>query len=76
MALNDPQVLARNMVVETTHRSGEKMKLIGNPIKMSQAGEREFTPPPAVGEQTDQVLADLLKFSPQEIQKLREKKII
>ncbi|HXZ37888.1 MAG TPA: CoA transferase [Thermodesulfobacteriota bacterium] len=76
MALNDPQILSRNMVVEATHRTGEKMKLLGTPIKMSQAEEREFTPPPALGEHTDQVLADLLKFSPKEVQRLREKKIV
>ena len=76
MALNDPQVLGRNMVVETTHRSGEKMKLIGNPIKMSQAEDKNFTPPPAMGEHTDQILQDLLKFSPPEIKQLREKKVI
>ena len=76
MALNDPQILSRNMVVETTHRTGEKMKLLGTPIKMSQAEERKFTPPPALGENTDQVLADLLKFSPNEVQRLREKKIV
>jgi crotonobetainyl-CoA:carnitine CoA-transferase CaiB-like acyl-CoA transferase len=76
MTLNDPQVLSRNMVVETTHRTGEKMKLLGNPIKMPQAEERKFTPPPALGEHTDQVLSDLLKFSPQEVQKLHEKKIV
>jgi len=76
MALSDPQVLARNMVVETTHRSGEKMKLLGTPIKMSPAGEPQFTPPPALGEQTEQVLKDLLNISPLEIKQLREKKII
>lgn len=76
MALQDPQVLARKMVVETTHRSGEKMKLLGNPIKMSQTGEEEFTPPPALGEHADQILTELLGLSPREIRGLREKRII
>jgi crotonobetainyl-CoA:carnitine CoA-transferase CaiB-like acyl-CoA transferase len=76
MALNDPQVLARNMVVETSHRSGEKMKLLGTPIKMSPTGEPQFNPPPALGEHTDEVLKELLNFSPREIKQLREKKII
>ncbi len=75
-ALADPQILSREMVVETTHRTGEKMKLLGNPIKMSAAGKREFTAPPAVGEQTGQVLSELLKLTPKEINGLREKKII
>jgi len=76
MALSDPQVRARNMIVETTHRSGEKMKLLGTPIKMSPAGEPQFTPPPALGEQTEQILKALLNFSPLEIKQLQEKKII
>jgi len=76
MALSDPQVRARNMIVETTHRSGEKMKLLGTPIKMSPAGEPQFTPPPALGEQTEQILKALLNFTPLEIKQLREKKII
>jgi crotonobetainyl-CoA:carnitine CoA-transferase CaiB-like acyl-CoA transferase len=76
MALSDPQILARNMVVETTHRSGEKMKLLGNPIKMSSAPDGAAVPPPALGENTDQILRDLLNFSPGEIKILREKKII
>jgi crotonobetainyl-CoA:carnitine CoA-transferase CaiB-like acyl-CoA transferase len=76
MALNDPQILARNMVVETSHRSGEKMKLLGNPIKMSSAPDGAVAPPPALGENTDPILTKLLNFSPGEIKILREKKII
>lgn len=74
-ALNDPQILARNMVAETTHRSGEMMKLLGNPIKMSRAEEKAFDPPPALGEHTEQILANLLKFSIAEIQQLRGKRL-
>jgi crotonobetainyl-CoA:carnitine CoA-transferase CaiB-like acyl-CoA transferase len=76
MALSDPQILARNMIVETTHRSGEKMKLLGTPIKMSPAGEPQFTPPPALGEHTEQILQGLLNLSPAEIKQLRDKKVI
>jgi len=52
------------------------MKLLGTPIKMSPAGERSFTPLPALGEQNEQILKTLQNFSPQEIERLREKKII
>ena len=75
-ALSDPQILARDMVVETVHQSGEKMKLLGNPIKMTDGGKDEFAPPPYLGEHTEQVLTKLLNFSPAEIQKLRENKVI
>ncbi len=76
MALSDPQILSRNMVVEVDHRSGEKMKLLGNPIKMSQIENEKFQPPPAHGEHTDWVLTQLLNFSSAEVKKLRDQKII
>jgi len=76
MALNDPQTLSRDMVVETIHRSGEKMKLLGNPIKMSRVEKGRFMPPPALGEHSEQILTELLGFHPSEIQGLRDKKII
>ncbi len=76
IALSDPQVLARNMVVETTHRSGQKMKLLGTSIKMSLAGEGPFHSPPALGEHTGQIPKDLLKVTPSEIQRLRDGKVI
>lgn len=76
MALRDPQVRSRNMVVETTHPSGEKMKLLGNPIKMSQRGEEAYDPPPGIGEHTEQILRQLLNLDPAEIQRLRDNKIV
>ena len=76
MALSDPQVRARNMIVETTHRSGEKMKLLGSPIKMSEIGSQEFREPPAYGEHTEWILTKILNCSPAEIQRLRERKLI
>jgi crotonobetainyl-CoA:carnitine CoA-transferase CaiB-like acyl-CoA transferase len=75
-ALSDPQILARNMVAETTHRTGEKMKLLGNPIKMSRSGSQSFQPPPGLGEHSEKILTELLGFQPAEIQLLRDKKII
>jgi CoA:oxalate CoA-transferase len=75
-ALSDPQILARNMVVETTHRTGERMKLLGNPIKMSRSGSQSFQPPPGLGEHSERILTELLGFQPAEIQRLRDKRII
>ncbi|MCX5907717.1 MAG: CoA transferase [Deltaproteobacteria bacterium] len=76
MALKDPQILSRNMVVEATHKTGEKMKLLGNPIKMSSIQNESFQAPPAHGEHTEWVLKELLKFSPAEVNRLRDQNII
>lgn len=76
MALRDPQVLRRNMVIEIPHRSGEKLKLIGNPVKLPQAGPETYTSPPALGEHTEIILREILNLTPGEIKHLRDKQII
>ena len=43
----------------------------GNPIKMSAAGEESFAPPPLLGQQTDEILRDLLSKSDSDIAALR-----
>lgn len=74
-ALSEPQILARNMVVEVEHPEGGSVKMPGNPIKLSDTHEDTFTPPPLLGQHTDEVLQSL-EFSATEIAALREKEII
>jgi len=74
-ALSAPQVLARNMVVEVEHPQGGSVKMAGNPIKLSETHEDTFSPPPLLGQHTDEVLLTLGK-SEEELVALREKGII
>ena len=74
-ALSSPQVLARNMVVEVAHPSGDTVKMPGNPIKLSETDEETFSPPPLLGQHTDEVMQSLGKL-PAEIAQLREKGVI
>ncbi|MDP6591415.1 MAG: CoA transferase [Alphaproteobacteria bacterium] len=71
-ALNDVQVQARNMVVTVAHPEGGEMQMPGNPVKMSAVGEETFTPPPLLGQQTDEILRDLLDKSESDIKALRD----
>jgi len=75
-ALDDPQIRARNMVVEVTLQSGEVVRMPGNPIKFSGAGEESFTAPPMIGEHTDAVLQDFLHYAPERLAELRQKGVI
>lgn len=75
-ALSDPQVLHRNMVVELQHPNGATTKGPGNPIKLSRSSEEEFKPAPLLGQDTSQVLSDLLGMSAHDIRQLRQQKII
>lgn len=78
-ALSHPQVLARNMVVEVDlpQWNGEvvKIKLPGNPIKLSKTHEDSFAPPPVLGQHTDHVL-NILGFNTEHIKALREDKVV
>lgn len=71
-ALNDAQVLARDMVVEVPLKSGATVRMPGNPIKLSGADKgRAFTRPPALGENTRQVLGDFVGYTPQQLEALQ-----
>ena len=78
-ALSDPQVLARDMVVSIDHTLGGQIKQTGNPIKMSATPpevKHKFLSPPTLGEHTDEVLSQLLGYSPEKINRLRQQKVI
>ena len=70
-ALNDEQVLARNMVVDLEHPNGKKTKGPGNPIKLSRTAEESFSPAPLLGEHTHGVLTELLGYSDSQVESLR-----
>ncbi|MBC7703939.1 MAG: CoA transferase [Rhodoferax sp.] len=75
-AMSDPQILARNMVVDVTLQSGEVVRMPGNPIKFAGEGEQAFTAPPLVGEHTEAVLRDFLHYPAERLNALREKGVI
>ena len=71
-ALEDPQIRARGMVVDVALHDGEVIRVPGNPIKLSAAGEGSYAAPPRLGEHTDAVLGQFLDYGPQRIKELRE----
>jgi crotonobetainyl-CoA:carnitine CoA-transferase CaiB-like acyl-CoA transferase len=73
--LNDPQVLARNMRTTVEHPSIGPLDMIGNPIKVADTDET-FAPPPLLGQHTEQVLTELLGYSPQKVAALSEAGVI
>ena len=70
-ALSDPQVVARDMVVDLPLSQGGSVRVPGNPIKFSGAGPDSFAPPPELGRDTDAVLGSLLGYGPDRIGDLR-----
>ena len=67
-AMTDPQISARNMVVEVEHAEGGRVKVPGNPVKLSDTYEDVFTSPPLLGAHNAEVLRDWLKLSEAQIE--------
>ncbi|MBI4484347.1 MAG: CoA transferase [Acidobacteria bacterium] len=71
----DPQILARQMVVETEHPEFGRVKEVGVAIKMSETPGTVRGAAPYRGEHTDEVLREL-GMKQQEIQTLRDKRVV
>ncbi len=74
----DPQIIARNTVVEMPHpkADGGMVKVIANPVRLSETPADYRITPSTVGAHTDAVLHDLLGMTEVEIADLREKGVL
>ncbi len=75
-ALSDPQVVARDMVVEVPLHGGDTVRMPGVPMKFSGSGTPGFTSPPRLGEHTAPVLTDLLGYDADRIEALRREDVV
>jgi len=72
----DPQVAERDMLVEMEHPTVGRLRSIGNPVKTPPMPEGPFEPPPLHGQHTDEVLREVLGYSAERIDQLRESRVI
>ncbi len=76
VSLRDPQLLHRSMVLEINGANGEVVKVAGNPIKFPDGPEFKSTFPPHLGENTTEILTDVLGLGKQEIECLVQEAVV
>jgi len=75
-AFINPQVTARNMIVEVESPNGGRVRMPGNPIKLSDTYADTFTLSPKLGQHNDEIYRGLLGKSNDEIAMLKNNKAI
>ena len=73
----DLHVQARGVVVEMPHAATEKgVKVIANPVRLSETPADYRRPPPVLGQHTDEVFSGMLGYDAERIARLREDGVI
>jgi len=74
-ALADPQVLARDMIVEVEHPDFGPLREVRSPVR-TEGEIRHPARAPRLGEHTDQILREILSYSDGTIARLRDTGVI
>lgn len=69
-------MLARDMVKEIEHPTCGPMKLVNTPVKYSYSEPSIRTPPPLLGQHTDEILRDIVGMDESEIEDLKTEGIV
>ena len=72
----DPQVLAREMIVEVEHEVTGTVGIPGIPIKLSETPGRVDAPAPNLGEHTEEILTGLLGLGSDEVDRLKQQGVV
>ena len=75
-ALDEPQILARNMLVNIPHPLKADFVTVGSPIKLSRTPVEYLRPAPKLGEHTDEVLKRQLGLDDERLAELKAQGII
>lgn len=70
------KVQARGMVQTIDHPACGPIKVISPPVKYSNAETSIRSPPPLLGEHTDELLQDVVGLSKERIEELKKKGVV
>lgn len=72
----DPQIIARDMIIDVHHDKAGTFKVVNTPFKFSRTPGRAQHASPELGEHTHEILSGLLNMTPEDILKLKEAQVI
>jgi crotonobetainyl-CoA:carnitine CoA-transferase CaiB-like acyl-CoA transferase len=64
------------MIIEMPHPKIGKIKLTGIPVKLSETKGAPQSPPPLLGQHTEEVLKNILNYDDKTIQELKKEGVI
>jgi len=70
-SLEEPQVIARELMVKIPHPQNPDFAMVGSPIKMSGTPVEYVRPAPMLGQHTDEVLGERLGLSAEQLAQLK-----
>ncbi|MHB8772250.1 MAG: CaiB/BaiF CoA transferase family protein [Syntrophales bacterium] len=72
----DPHIRHRGMLAEIDQPAVGRMRIANSPVRLSETPGEVYAPAPRLGEHTEEVLRELLGYSPAEIDRLRTTGVI
>ncbi|NPV92703.1 MAG: CoA transferase [Firmicutes bacterium] len=75
-AVKDPHFMQRGMLVEVEHPTAGTMKLVGPTIKFSKTPSKVDKAGPMLGQHNDEVFKGILRMTDEELNRLKEAKVI
>ena len=75
-AANDPQIAARDMIIEVEHPEAGKFRVVNTPFKFSRTSYKVGKASPDLGQHNREVLSQLLGMTDEDIDKLEESGVL
>ncbi len=72
---DDPQALARDMIVEVDHAAAGKVQTIGHPVKFSRTAAKVANAAPVLGQHSHEVLGEM-GYDPEQIKALIQSRAV
>ena len=74
--LEHEHILARGMVAEVDHKACGTIKVVNHPVKYSESVAGVRLPPPTLGQDTEQVLSEVLGMEEREVERLKQEGVV